>query len=129
VPANAVLKSFVLGLPDWTKLATAPTVVQATVIADPTNAGNISVRFRGGISTNWPPGASVSFESVDLSEIEVRGAPNYKVLVAGYAPGSRPRGRSALRLSQKYSPEYAEVIPGNGGTGETGGELPPTGGG
>ncbi len=119
MPANAVLKSFVLGLPDWTKLATVPTVVQATVIADPTNAGNISVRFRGGISTNWPPGASVSFESVDLSEIEVRGAPNYKVMVAGYAPGNRPRGRSALRLSQKYLPEYAQVIPGEG---ETGGE-------
>jgi hypothetical protein len=125
VPANAVLTSIVLGLPTWTKLATVPTVVQATVIADPTNAGNISVRFRGGISTNWPPGASVSFESVDLSEIEVRGAPNYKVLVAAYAPGTRPRGRSALRLSQKFMPEYAQVNPGEG---ETGGEVPGTGG-
>jgi hypothetical protein len=129
MPANAVLTSIVLGLPTWTKLAESPTVVQATVIADPTNGGNISVRFRSGITTSWPPGASVSFESVDLSEIEVRGSTNYKVLVAAYAPGTRPRGRSALRLSQKYAPEYAEVIPGNGETGETGGELPPTGGG
>jgi hypothetical protein len=54
----------------------------------------------------------------------VRGAQNCKVLVAGYAPGTRPRGRSALRLSQKFMPEYAQVIPGNGETGETGGELP-----
>ena len=114
MPANAVLTSIVLGLPTWTKLADSPTVVQATVIADPTNGGNISVRFRGGIATNWPPGASVSFESVDLSEIEVRGAPNYKVLVAAYAPGAQPRGRSALHLGAKYVAQDAEVIPTEG---------------
>ncbi|MBW7905357.1 MAG: hypothetical protein LC135_05035 [Phycisphaerae bacterium] len=119
MPANAVVKSFVLGLPTWTKLANSPTVVQATVIADPKNAGNISVRFRGGITTSWPPGAAVSFESVDLSEIEVRGAPNYKVLVAAYAPGTHPRGRSALHLGTKYVVEQAEAIP-NEGEGEIG---------
>ncbi|MCG3128261.1 MAG: hypothetical protein CHACPFDD_03138 [Phycisphaerae bacterium] len=124
MPANAILTSVSLGLPTWTKLASVPTVVQATVIADPTNPGNVSVRFRGGNSTQWPPGAAVAFVSVDLSEIEVRGTTNHKVLVAAYAPGARPRGRGALRLGTKYVVEQAEAIPTGGETGETGGELP-----
>ena len=91
----------------------------STIGSSPKNAGNISVRFRGGITTSWPPGAAVSFEAVDLSEIEVRGAPNYKVLVAAYAPGTHPRGRSALHLGTKYVVEQAEAIP-NEGEGEIG---------
>ncbi len=114
MPANAVVKSITLGTPLWTKLANASTVVQATVIADPKNSGNIDVRFRGGPLSRWPPGAAVSFGSVNLSEIEVRGAPNYKVLVAAYAPGTHPRGRSALHLGTKYVVEQADAIPSEG---------------
>ncbi|MEP0848611.1 MAG: hypothetical protein HRF50_17535 [Phycisphaerae bacterium] len=108
MPANAYMKSIDLGLQqDWAKLADVPTVLQATVIADPKNAGNIDVRFRGGPLSKWPPGAAVTFESVDASEIEARGGPNHNVLVVGFAPGDDPRGRTAARLKTVIAQDTA----------------------
>ena len=96
--ANAFIRSIALGSPDWTPLADAPTVVQATVVADAKNTGSVKLRFRGQPFARWPPGATAIFESVDLSQVEVLGSSGQRVLVAAYAPGDRPRGRSAVRL-------------------------------
>lgn len=116
--ANAYLKSIGLGFPGWTKLATVPIVVNATIIADTKNSSNIQVRFRGGPTSNWPPGAAVPLESVDLSEIEVQGGVGHKVHVAGYAPGSDPRGDALAKMLSKMPPTETQQ---GGDTGETGG--------
>jgi hypothetical protein len=119
VPANAVFESILLGNVEWTKLADEPTVVHATIIASSKNAGSIDMRFRGGPVAKWPPGAAASLEAVDLWEFEVKGQAQHRVLVAGYAPGDSPRGRSASRLLPPVFPyEIAgEIGGGVGGTG------------
>lgn len=112
MPANAYLKSITLGLPTWTRLADAPTVLQATIIADTKNANPIMLRVGGGVEAAWPPGAAASFESVDLSEVEVQGDSGHRVFVAGYTPGDRPHGRGALRLLAKMPVYLAQAEPG-----------------
>ena len=119
MPANAYIKSFDLGGAGWTRLADAATVLQATIIADTQNANPINLRFRGGAPAEWPPGAAASFASVDLSEIEVQGDSGHRLLVAGYAPGNRPRGRGVARLVPPAQPYIS--VPGDIGGGGGGG--------
>jgi len=120
VAANAYFRSIALGSPDWTKLADVPTVLQATVIADTLNANPINLRFRGGTPASWPPGAAASLESVDLSELEVQGGSGHKLLVAAYAPGDQPRGRTLVKMLPKAIPYLGAVEPPGG---ETGGQI------
>lgn len=110
---SAYLQSLTLGAPDWVPLADGSTVLQATVTADARNTGAIDVRYRGGPLSSWPPGAAVSFERVDLAELEVRGAAEHRVLAVGYAPGARLGRRRTPRLSARHVP-YVEPQGGGG---------------
>ena len=114
--ANAYIKSFTLGSPAWTRLADVPTVLQATIIADPKNVNPINLRFRGGPTAKWSPGAAAALESVDVSEIEAQGGPNHKLLLAGYSPGHDPRGRAAVRLRTLIAYDTAADPVGGGET-------------
>lgn len=121
MPANAIIQTIALGSPQWTPLGGKSTVAQVTLIADPKNAGNINLRFRQGVPAEWPPGAAVPFESVDLAEIEVQGSPAHALLIAGYAPGSDPRGRAGRDSSRILVPMQSGSI--GGGQIEGGGEI------
>lgn len=126
MPANAILTSIALGGggAEWTPLAAEPTVAQVTLIADPKNAGTIQLRFRERSSAEWPPGAAVPLESVDLSEIEVKGTTGHALLIAAYAPGTDPQGRaSKTSLPRILYPTQAWDASGGTGTEETGGEI------
>jgi len=110
VAANVYMKSFALGLPQWTKLATTRTVVDATIIASSLNSSSISLRIVGGITTSWPPGATVWLPGVDLSQIEVRGSSGHAALVVGTSP----------RTNRRAAPQsfvFEEGIPGEPGGG------------
>ncbi len=107
MPANAVIQSIALGSPQWTPLGGKSTLAQFTLIADPKNAGNINLRFRQGVPAEWPPGAAVPFESVDLAELEVQGNPGHALLIAGFAPGSDPRGLAGEGSSRIFLPMQA----------------------
>lgn len=132
MPANAILKSIALGGgggEEWTPLAAAPTVAQVTLIADPKNTGTIQLRFDKRSAADWPPGAAVPLESVDLAEIEVKGPIGHALLIAGYSPGSDPHGRaSKTSMPRILYPTQAWDASGGGGIEETGGEIPGTGG-
>ncbi|MGE0481441.1 MAG: hypothetical protein AB7Q17_13315 [Phycisphaerae bacterium] len=119
MPANAVIQTIALGSPQWTPLGGKSTVAQFTLIADPKNTSNINLRFRQGVPAEWPPGAAAPFESVDMAELEVQGNPGHALLVAGYAPGTDPRGRSLGSGSKLFIP-----MPGGGAqSGGMGGEI------
>ena len=83
MPANVYMLSIALGSGAYVKLAEVSTVMTATLIASSKNAGNVNVRFRGGTPATWPPGATATFEGVDLTEFEVQGAAGNLVLVVG----------------------------------------------
>lgn len=120
MPANAVIQTIALGSPTWTPLGGKSTVAQFTLIADPKNAGNINLRFRQGVPAEWPPGAAVPFESVDLAELEAQGNAGHALLIAGFAPGSDPCGRAGEGTSGIFVP--AQSAPISGGV-EPGGEI------
>ncbi|MBI5864864.1 MAG: hypothetical protein HZB38_10215 [Planctomycetes bacterium] len=119
--ANAIIQTIALGSPQWTPLGGKSTVAQVTLIADPENAGNINLRFRQGVLAEWPPGAAVPFESVDLAELEVQGNAGHALLIAGFAPGRKPRGRTAGDGSDILY--LMQGIPSGGGQIEGGGEI------
>lgn len=119
MPANAFIKTIALGGPQWTPLGDKSTVTQATLIADPKNAGTINMRFQQGTPAEWPPGAAVPLESVDLGDLEVQGNVGHSLHVAAFAPGTDPRGRSQRSGSKPFVP-----IPGGGAqSGGSGGEI------
>lgn len=112
MPANAVIQTIALGSPQWTPLGSKSTVAQFTLIASPKNTSNISLRFRQGVAALWPPGATAPFESVDLADLEVLGSPGHSLLIAGFAPGRDPRGRTGEGSSRAYVP--TQVAPAGG---------------
>ncbi len=112
--ANVYMKSFALGLPSWTKLSATPVVVDATIIASSKNSTAISLRVVAGITTSWPPGATVWLPGVDLSQIEVRGSSGHAALVVGMAPRTKRRAAPQTVM-------FEEAIPGEPGGTEPGG--------
>ncbi|MCZ2098830.1 MAG: hypothetical protein LC121_21720 [Anaerolineae bacterium] len=110
--ANVYMKSFSLGLPQWTKLSAVPLVVDATIIASSKNPNPINLRVVGGISTSWPPGATVWLPGVDLSRIEIIGSTGHAALVVGMSPRTRHRP-----VPQTFM--FAEAEPGQGEIGGT----------
>jgi len=113
VATNAYLQSILLGSPDWTPLADEPVVVDATIVASRNNDHDFEMRYRGGTPAHWHPGSAVSLESVDLSEFEVKGDLQHRVLVAAYSPGDCPQGRSGfLNRSLSYASEWELPIGG-----------------
>jgi hypothetical protein len=82
--ANVHMKSISLDS-NWQPLADEPTVMNATIIASSQNTSNIDVRFRGGPTIKWPPGAAAMLEGVDLSEFEAKkDTSGHWLLVVGY---------------------------------------------
>lgn len=116
MPANVFIRTVALSGLDWRPLAGASTVVQATVIASPKNVGNVSMRFRQGTSAEWPPGAAVPLESVDLSELEALGASGDTLLIASFAPGQRPHGSTREGVGFVKALSWAASYMGGGGT-------------
>ena len=115
MPANAFIRTVALSGLDWRPLAGASTVVQATVIASPKNVGNVSMRYRQGTPAEWPPGAAVPLESVDLSELEALGASGDTVLIASFAPGQRPHGSTREGVGFVKALSWAASYMGGGG--------------
>jgi hypothetical protein len=76
------LKSYTLTA-NWQKLADTRTVLTATIVTNPANAGLMQIRVDGGTEANWPKGVSNAFLNIDISRIEVKGTVNDSVLVAG----------------------------------------------
>lgn len=121
MPANAIIQTIALGSPQWTPLGGKSTVAQFTLIADPKNTSNINLRFRQGAPAEWPPGAAAPFESVDMAELEVQGSPGHSLLIAGFAPGSDPRGLAGEGSSRIFVPTQGAPI--GGGVEPGGGEI------
>lgn len=117
MPANAIIKTIALGGPQWTPVGDKSMVAQATLITDPKNTGTINMRFQQGTPAEWPPGAAVPLESVDLGDLEVQGNAGHALHVAAFAPGADPRGgtqRSGSKLFIPMPPTGGGVIPGGG---------------
>lgn len=123
MPANVVIQTIALGSPGWAPLGGKSTVAQFTLIADPKNAGNINLRFRQGVPAEWPPGAAAPFESVDMAELEVQGSAGHALLIAGFAPGSDPRGRAGAGSSRAYLPAQLATLVGEVEPGGMGGQI------
>ncbi|MFO0839604.1 MAG: hypothetical protein U1D55_13895 [Phycisphaerae bacterium] len=121
MPANAIIETITLGSPQWTPLGGKSTVAQFTLIADPKNTGNINLRFRQGVPAEWPPGAAVPFESVDMAELEVQGNAAHALHIAGFAPGRDPRGQAGEDSSRMFVPSQPAPI--GGGVEPGGGEI------
>ncbi len=76
------MKSYTLSA-NWQKLALSRTIVSATFVTSPTNAGLMQIRVDGGTEANWPKGVASAFQGIDIARIEVKGTANDSLLVAG----------------------------------------------
>ncbi|MCK6485463.1 MAG: hypothetical protein L6R00_15150 [Phycisphaerae bacterium] len=79
---NIFMKSYTIST-NWQKLADTRTVLVATLIASPLNAGALQVRVDGGPTALWSKGVSATFFGVDISRIEVKGNAGDMALVVG----------------------------------------------
>jgi len=81
--ANNVLMRKIEVTASYQPLASEPTVVSVTISAAPTNTGTVYFKGDDGSDVPWVPGEWHDFERVDLSEIEVKGAPGNTVTLVG----------------------------------------------
>ncbi|GJQ27712.1 MAG: hypothetical protein HBSAPP02_27440 [Phycisphaerae bacterium] len=79
---NIFMKSYTISA-NWQKLADTRTVLVATLIASPLNAGALQVRVDGGPTSLWSKGVSATLFGVDISRIEVKGNAGDMALVVG----------------------------------------------
>lgn len=83
--ANVFLRSIAVTGLGYVPFATVSTVVTATIATNPSNRGNMNVRYQGASPVPWPPGVSARLEGVDLSDFEVGGDTGDMILIVGHS--------------------------------------------
>ena len=80
---NIYAKSFVFTGEGYLPVESEPTVLTVTLVASTKNSGNIQFRVDGGPDVNFPPGGRVTLQSVDISQLEVKGNLGHHLSIVG----------------------------------------------
>lgn len=80
---NIYAKSFVFTGEGYLQVETKETVLTVTLIASGKNSTNIQFRVAGGPDVNFPPGGMVTLQSVDISQLEVKGSLGHHLSIVG----------------------------------------------